>query len=342
MAIGIAIVGSGIFAKEQHLPAIQQTPSLELKAVYSRSLKSARSLAEGTPNVDIYCDEESTKTYQDLIKRDDIKAVIIALPILAQPKYIRAALEAGKHVLAEKPVAENVEAAVELINWCHKNVDSSRVTFGIAENFRFLDSFLYAAEQVKSLGKVLHFKVRVHMLTKPGSKYFETPWRKVPEYQGGFLLDGGVHFVAATRLLLQPENAPARVSSMSAQIQPHLPPVDTLDATWRTKTGVTGTFSVSFGTPLEGTEYSIGCEGGVVTVQDSTVKVSKPTGEEKREFPGEGTGVKQEVKAWAESLVSGSQNPRQTPEEALADLTILEAMLRSGENNGTPVDLKYT
>jgi len=78
MAIGIALIGSGIFAKEEHLPAIQATPQLSLKAVYSRSLKSAKTLSENLSDVELYSDDSDGKTYDDLLKRDDIKGVVIA------------------------------------------------------------------------------------------------------------------------------------------------------------------------------------------------------------------------------------------------------------------------
>ncbi|EON69762.1 hypothetical protein W97_09025 [Coniosporium apollinis CBS 100218] len=342
MSIGVAIIGSGMFAKDEHLPAVQAAPSLTLKAIYSRSLKSAKSLAENLSNADLYSDDSGEgKSYSDLLARSDIQAVIIGLPILTQPTYIRQALEASKHVLAEKPVAKDVATATELVKWYHDNVDTSKVTWSVAENFRFMDSFLHGAEQVRQMGRVLGFRTRMHAFVKPGTKYFETAWRKTPEYQGGFLLDGGVHFIAGTRLLLQPENAPTRVSAFTARLQEHLPPVDTVDATWKTKSGVSGTFSVSFGTTFSGSEYTLACEKGTVTVLRSMVKIVKDGKEETKEFSGEGAGVKQEVKAWGEGIESGNQDPRQTPEEALKDLEVLEAMLQSGEGNGVPIDLKH-
>lgn len=78
MTVGIALIGSGIFAKEEHLPAIQKTPSLSLKAVYSRSLKSAKTLSENLSDVELYSDDSDGKKYEDLLKRDDIKGVVIA------------------------------------------------------------------------------------------------------------------------------------------------------------------------------------------------------------------------------------------------------------------------
>lgn len=78
MSIGIALIGSGIFAKEEHLPAIQATPALSLKAVYSRSLNSAQTLAEKLENVELYSQDQDGKNIDDLLKREDIKGVIIA------------------------------------------------------------------------------------------------------------------------------------------------------------------------------------------------------------------------------------------------------------------------
>lgn len=82
MPAGIALIGSGIFAKEEHLPAINATPStLALKAIYSRSLASAQNLASGDASakgIDLYSEDQEGRTYDDLLKRDDIVGVVIA------------------------------------------------------------------------------------------------------------------------------------------------------------------------------------------------------------------------------------------------------------------------
>jgi predicted dehydrogenase len=90
---------------------------LELKAVYSRSLASAQSLVQGAPgSAELYSDEKESKNYAHLLQRDDIQAVILALPIPVQPEYIIQALAAGKHVLAEKPIAEVLSRSLACCN----------------------------------------------------------------------------------------------------------------------------------------------------------------------------------------------------------------------------------
>jgi predicted dehydrogenase len=261
------------------------------------------------------------------------------LPILKQPEFIKKALAAGKHVLAEKPVAKDVSTAKELVAWTSDS-SNTRATYSVAENFRYLESFVYASEQLKSLGRLLSFRARVSMFAAKGGKYYETPWRKVPEYQGGFLLDGGVHFVAGTRLLLEGAGEKVtRLSAFTAQLQEHLPPVDTMHATLQIGSGASGTLSVSFGTTDTGSEYVFAAEKGTVSVLRGKVVVTKDGKSEEEEFPEEGSGVKQEVKAWAEGLAQGKPNARQSPEEALEDLKILEAALKSGEQGGKPIEI---
>jgi predicted dehydrogenase len=74
-----------------------------------------------------------------------------------------------------------------------------------------------------------------------------------------------------------------------------------------------------------------------VNVFRETVKI----GDEIKEVPNEKTGVPPEVRTWGEAIMAGRADPRQSPEEALADLELLEAMLKSGEQNGQAMSLKY-
>lgn len=244
-------------------------------------------------------------------------------------------------MLAEKPIAKDIATAQELLAWT-KSKSNTSATYAVAENFRFIDSFIYASRQIASLGRILTFRVRVAAFVQPGSKYFETAWRKVPEYQGGFLLDGGVHFIAATRLLLSGGGQTVKtVCAFTAQLQSHLPPVDTLNATIQLSNGSSGTLSISFGTTDTGSEYLVACENGSVHVSRGKVTVTKVGREaEVREFKDEGNGVKQEIQAWAEGLEKGVRNEKQSPEDALGDLQILEGCLRSGEQGGQPVEIE--
>jgi predicted dehydrogenase len=196
MSINIALIGSGIFAREQHLPAILSSPHFSLRAIYSRSHNSAVSLLSSLPSsshadIELYCsDSDPSRTYASLLRRPDIHAVSIALPITTQSEFIAAALRAGKHVLSEKPMGPDVETARKLLACLtearlHKNIDSnaetnvsndvsasSNIIWAVGENVRFLPSFHYAREQIEKLGEVTGFRTQVLRNTRAGERIY--------------------------------------------------------------------------------------------------------------------------------------------------------------------------
>lgn len=158
------------------------------------------------------------------------------------------------------------------------------------------------------------------------------------------MLDAGVHFSAALRLLLGEEAAPRTLIAYTSQVQDHLPPLDTVHSVIKTKSDAIGTFSISVGTTLSVSEFGIACEKGSVTASVKKVTVVRTSGAKKEthveEFAAT-TGVKEEVRAWAESLIGGKADPLQAPETALGDLELLEGIFRSGEQGGAPQELRY-
>ncbi|OJJ58378.1 hypothetical protein ASPSYDRAFT_58836 [Aspergillus sydowii CBS 593.65] len=328
--IGVALLGGG--------PAIESAAEyLSFKAVYSRSAASARSIADGLScHVDLYS-EDTGNGLDNLLRRPDIQAVVVSLPFESQPRFIRAALMAGKHVLSEKPVARNIEDAKALIQWYRREINGPSWT--VAENWRFLESYKYAAKQMVGLGKIIGFQGRQHDMVPENGKFNLTEWRRNPTHQGGYLLDGGVHYVAGLRLLLgvEPGHHIASLSAFTTQIQPYLPPVDTADVILRTTLGVTGVFQISRGTSLRADEWTVACSHGWIKVENETVTISRDGRVEVVRIPNERTGVPPEIRAWGESLVVGRTHPDQEPEAALADLELIELMLQSGSRDGAPL-----
>ncbi|KAJ2988384.1 hypothetical protein NUW58_g4009 [Xylaria curta] len=330
-------------------PAALATPQLSVKVVWSRSLKSAeetaRLLADGGTQAEVYSSESGPgKSYDELLKREDISGLVLALPIVDQPSYIEKALAAGKHVLAEKPIAKDLDTALKLIDYYKKISIETKATLSIAENFRFMKGWAYAAEEIKKLGRVTGFVVRLHSMMQTNNKYYNTPWRTKPEHQGGFLLDGGVHYTAALRELLGKEDAVASVIALTSLVNSHLPPKDTINAILQTKSGVLGSYIHSVGSAFKAFDFHVACEHGYVEAGPDKVVTVRGIGAdaktEEKTF-GKGPGVKEEVQAWAETLRSGNPYPEQTPELALGDLELLEKMLTSGDKEGARQQLEY-
>lgn len=89
----------------------------------------------------------------------------------------------------------------------------------------------------------------------------------------------------------------------------------TIDATMKTHTGATGTFSLSMGTIFIGSEWSIACEGGSVSISRSTFFTVFDGKEKKVDIEDERSGAPPEVRKWGEALSAGERNEKQVPEE---------------------------
>jgi len=364
---GIAILGAGIFAKEAHLPALADLGSTipPLKAVYSRSEKSARVLAEAaviTLNLktapSIYHDEDASVNLDVLLARQDITIVTIALPITVQPNIILKSLAAGKHVLSEKPVAPDVKKGLELIRTYNQLYKNKGLVWRVAENFEAEPGYRPAAAAIRSgkIGKVIFFRTLAVMYMDQESKWYKIPWRTIPDYQGGFLLDGGVHNLGALRAVL-----PLPLTHLSGFVssnKDYLKPYDTLHSIAKARDDFHGIVEITFASPTKsvpaGDLISVTGTNGWLSVNSidipgktgtflrtvikSVVKVEGKPDEEKEEVIEEAqNGVVAEFASFFDAI-SGKDDELGLgdPFAALSDVAFIEAALNS---NGELVDL---
>jgi 2-hydroxy-4-carboxymuconate semialdehyde hemiacetal dehydrogenase len=95
----IALVGAGAFG-EKHLDALKNIDDVEVVTVVSASLDEARKLADKHGIADV------SDSYEDTLKREDVDAVILTTPTPLHARQAIQAMEAGKHVEVEIPVAD--------------------------------------------------------------------------------------------------------------------------------------------------------------------------------------------------------------------------------------------
>ncbi|KAF4613294.1 hypothetical protein D9613_010793 [Agrocybe pediades] len=283
MAHGIAILGAGIFAKEAHLPALAALGSAAppLKAVYSRSERSAHDLAAAAAKTlglseppAIFHDGDTGSNLDALLKRSDISAVIVALPITTQPSIVLQALAAGKHVLSEKPVAPDVKQGLDLIQTYNQTYKPKGLIWRVAENFEAEPGYRKVGEIIRSgkIGKVSFFKAVVVNYIDKDSKWYKTPWRTVPDYQGGFLLDGGVHTIAALRVMLP--HALTHLSGFATLVKDYLKPHDTIHTIVKAGPDIQGTAELTWAHPTQSRPVA---DGFVITGTDGWISVNQIT-----------------------------------------------------------------
>lgn len=125
--VRIGVLGLGAIAQVVHLPILSQMKGIELVAVCDADHAKARAIAGrfGIPRVHL-SDEQ-------VFRSDDLDAIVICTPSHLHESQARAALEAGKHVLVEKPLALDEESARRVV----ATADASDRTVMVAMNNRY-------------------------------------------------------------------------------------------------------------------------------------------------------------------------------------------------------------
>jgi len=170
----LAITVRSLTTRSEHVPAVEACSLLTLKAIYSHSKVAAQNLSQAE-DIDWYYDNPATPLYalDDLLAREDIHAVIIAVPVFLQSSLIKQALAAGKHVLSEKPIAEDVTTAQDLIQWYRG--ERRKEIWSVAENFRFLPGIRLGADQIRSIGgTVVTFSMNLSGFVDEDEDFYQT------------------------------------------------------------------------------------------------------------------------------------------------------------------------
>ncbi|MFO7322893.1 MAG: Gfo/Idh/MocA family oxidoreductase [Chloroflexota bacterium] len=317
--VRIALLGAGIFARDAHIPAlIELQDTFRIVAIYSRTRQNAEAAAALVPyGVEVTTDLEA------LFVRDDIDAFDVVLPIQSLAPVVEAALRTGRHVISEKPIAPDVETGLSLLAARRNQV------WMVAENWRYNRSFLEARAAIErgDIGQPVLCHWALPVVMTPANKYYGTTWRRDGSFQGGFLLDGGVHYVAALRLLL---GEIEQVAAFTRQVREDLPPVDTLAASLRFRSGALGTLGVTFaaGENVE-TAITITGDQGWLRVYRSTLEINRKGDTEQQTF--QDRGVRDELAAFGAAILDGTPH-RNSAEEALRDVAVIEAILRSARS----------
>lgn len=181
------LLGAGDIARKRVAPALQAAEGSQLEAVCSAHHHRSAELASTVGASLIYDD------YEHALSNRQIDAVYIATPVaLHVPQAIRA-MEAGKHVLIEKPLGLDAQSALFAAAKAHE----SGVSAGCAYYRRCYPSYAYARDMLAKgeLGSPIVFRTSYHSWFNPGE---ENPkrWRvRRAQSGGGPLADIGSHML---------------------------------------------------------------------------------------------------------------------------------------------------
>lgn len=207
----VGILGCGNRSRS-HISALNEVPDIEIVALCDlvpHKMKLRAELIQGGPEPAMYTDME------EMFKRDDLDAVANVLPNYLHTESTIAALESGKHVLLEKPMALTVPECNDLI----ATAERTRKGLQIGTQRRHSDNFNMLVDTIResSLGKVLQSDVSTYRGDwrvpdtdeyPPGVEY----WRLDQAKSGGVVYEMGAHLLDVNNWVFDSE--PVTVTSL--------------------------------------------------------------------------------------------------------------------------------
>ena len=249
------LIGCGDIAQKRVAPALLESPQSELVAVSRLNTELVDEFA------DRFKVQRRFDRWQQLVQSDDIDAVYVATPVNLHAEQTIAAIEAGKHVLCEKPMAMNVAECDRMI----AAAETNGVKLGIAYYRRFYPLVRRMKELIDSgeIGKPIVAQVDAFEWFNPGSSN-PRAWLLQPEISGGGpMFDFGCHRIQLLLHLFGPLRAIKSVASTALfdrMVE------DTASASFEFSQGTVATLTVSHAVMDPRDSFTVwGSEGSMTT-----------------------------------------------------------------------------
>jgi predicted dehydrogenase len=192
--VRFGIVGFGLHAVRRLMPGFQMAKQCQVSALSRRTMEKARESAEQY-NIPLAFDSAA-----ELCRSPEVDAVLVTTPDAMHLADVLLAIEHGKPVLCEKPMAMNASE-------CRQIVEAARgahVLLGVAQVFRFEESTLRLRDRVAS-GQIGH-PVFARVEFSYYAPHHPRQWLTDPTLAaGGPVADVGVHCIDVLRYILQDE-----------------------------------------------------------------------------------------------------------------------------------------
>jgi predicted dehydrogenase len=161
--VSVGVVGTSWWADAMYLPALQDHPNGKVMAICGRNRERTQQMADRWQIPRAYTD------YEDMIRSGDIDAIIVSTTNDTHYSITMAALEAGLHVLCEKPLSLDYARAREMAEFAEQKGVKHMTPF----TYRFMPAARYSRELVETgyIGKPYHLNLRYYTGYGRGGEY---------------------------------------------------------------------------------------------------------------------------------------------------------------------------
>ncbi len=321
--VGVAIVGCGAVTRLVRVPVYPRLAELAY-IVGVCDADPARAAEVGQQ----FATDRLYPTLEDALADPDVTAVDICTPHALHAEQAIRALEAGRHVLVEKPIAASLQDGQRMVEAARSN---ARV-LALNEQIRFGSGLREARAQVEagSIGELV--SVRAHRLFELPAPYAASGWRNDPRVpSAGILIDQGPHYVHLLRHLAS--GVSGEITHASALAESAQAPAALVHV--RFASGLLGELLLAWNVPTPPTAaagYAFGTRGSLeIDRRDAGLVRYGPTGQEQVLVgPDDYLGaVEACIRDFLQAAASRTHAAEMSGEEGLRDLAVVDAALRS-------------
>ncbi len=198
----VGVIGCGRAAVELHLPALARAPRLRLSALCDSDPQQLARAAPGRGGVSRHAD------YRDLIADPAVDIVLVTVPTPRHAEAFVAAVEAGKHVYVEKPLALDLAEADRML--AAAALSRSRTVLGFNLRSHRLVRAARARLRAGALGRIVALRTIL-----VGGLEERLAWQRSRSQGGGAVYELGSHHFDLWRFLLDTEVEDVRAQSLS-------------------------------------------------------------------------------------------------------------------------------
>ncbi|MEI6131621.1 MAG: Gfo/Idh/MocA family oxidoreductase [Bacillota bacterium] len=187
--VRVGIVGCGGIAWGKHMPSLAEVENVQMVGFCDLEEGKAKSASEkyGAEGAKYYTD------YKELLKDESIEVVHVLTPNSSHSEISVAALEAGKHVMCEKPMAISYVDGLKMVEAAKRT--GKKLTIGYQNRFRVDTLLLHEICENDELGEV--YFAKAHAIRRRAVPTWGV-FLKAKEQGGGPLIDIGTHALDLT------------------------------------------------------------------------------------------------------------------------------------------------
>lgn len=341
MTFNVAIIGTGIFATDAHLPSLERSKYFTPYGCFNRTKSKAELFATKSKTIEKVYDQ-----LEDSFADPKVDLVDALLPVQYNLDVVELAVKYGKNLSFEKPIAANLEQAKAIVELTEKHPE---ITVAVCEHWCYFKAVTALKDAISKIGNVYSFTYHSTGQFNFSNKYLGTTWRQKPQHIGGYLSDGGVHQLA---LLTGVVGKVKKVNAHTRQIREESGTDDILYSLVETESGLIGTFTYgsAFGNADKSCFFEIMGDNGTVYLdfgpghpEKLTLRVGGKTADSEKysqeiEIENEYRSTDREFEILGEALESGDKSKiLATPKVAFHHLAIIDASLKSSAKGGDTV-----